>query len=118
MKYITRVIWEWGVRAFGMDHMTNTRTRALRILEEAAELAQACDVPREIAFHTLNVVYRRPVGKMEQEIGGILVTVHAFCASQGVTPELMLENEVSRCLSKPPEHFAKRNQEKIDLGLI
>lgn len=117
MRFITRVIYEWGQRAFGPTHMHDRRIRALRLLEEAVELAQACEVPQQKVDDLVFVVYSRPPGGVRQEVGGVLVTIHAFCAGQGINLDQAMEDEVCRVLAKSPEHFAKRNQEKIDLGL-
>ena len=38
-------------------------------------------------------------------------------AGGAIEPDDLLEKELARVLSKPPEHFAKRNQEKVDSGL-
>lgn len=117
MRFITRVIYEWGARAFGLNHMHDRHVRALRLMEEAVELAQACDVSRVNAMQLVSMVYDRPPGDIRQEIGGVLVTAHAFCAGQGIEVEKALEDEVCRVLDYSPDHFAKRNQTKIDMGL-
>ena len=54
---------------------------------------------------------------MLQEIGGVLLTTNILCAANNTEPDDLLEKELARVLSKPPEHFAKRNQEKVDGGL-
>lgn len=45
-KVLTNIIVDWGIRAFGCEHMRDPRVRALRLAEETIELAQALDVPR------------------------------------------------------------------------
>lgn len=118
MDVMTRIAWDWGVRCFGHSHMTNTRVRALRCAEEAVELAQAVGVNRETVLLLVTTVYARPPGSIKQELGGTLLTASVLahgCLAQSV--EQTFEQELSRCLSKGPEHFAKRNEEKIQLGL-
>ena len=112
-----RIVFEWGRRAFGEDHMRDKQVRALRLVEEAIEYAQACGVPEEKIGACKNLVYSRPVGAAFQELGGVLVTALAAASSQYYKAEEVLEEEILRVLSKPPEHFAKRNEEKIDAGL-
>ena len=118
MSILSRLACEWAVRSFGRDHVANAPTRALRILEEAAELCQAFQVPQEIVDLCTKTVYSQPPGYPVQEIGGVLLTTNILCAALGnVEPDDVLEMELARVLAKPPEHFAKRNQEKVDAGL-
>jgi hypothetical protein len=117
MRFISQVIYDWGCRCFGIEHMQNRQVRAVRLLEEAIELCQAVSVSENQVVQVVDVVYRRPPGSERQELGGVLLTAHALAVARGWDPEHVLEDEVHRCLSKPPEHFAARNQEKLDLGL-
>lgn len=117
MSPLSRIVFEWGLRAFGSDHMHNKRMRALRLLEEAVELVQACEVPQEKALELILIIYKRPIGDVAQELGGIAVTLSVFCTGQGLDVDEIFENEVCRVLAKSPEHFAARNEEKIAMGL-
>lgn len=116
-EFETQVAYDWGVRAFGHEHMTNSPLRALRLVEEVIELAQAAAVPRDKLLELINIVYSRPVGSLYQEIGGTMVTLLVFCKLHGINPQDALRTEIRRVLSHPAEHFAKRNQEKLELGL-
>lgn len=117
MKHLQFLFNSWAVRAFGRDHTTNSRLRALRLLEEAIELAQAEGIERHLVDHCTQVVYSRPVGDANQEIGGVLATAAVYCECKGLDMELVLRSELDRVLSKPLDHFAQRNRDKIDLGL-
>jgi hypothetical protein len=117
MSALSRIAREWAERCFGIDHVNNFAIRSLRTLEEAAEMSQAFGVSRELALKAINTVYDRPVGDPEQEMGGVLHTMNILCDAMGVEPDEIAERELRRCLKKSPEHFAKRNQEKLDLGL-
>ncbi len=114
---LTRIATDWAIRCFGKEHVLNRAIRGLRTLEEAAELAQALGVPEDKAAKCIQTVYSRPVGDPEQEIGGVLQTLAVLCESMGVDRDELFERELRRCLAKNPEHFRKRNQEKLDLGL-
>jgi len=122
---LQRIAYEWGVRCFGIDHMTNTRVRALRHAEEAIELAQSLDVEKDKMLLLVEQVYSRPTGDPHQEMGGCMVTLSVLCETfrpldESLRPlslEDLFETEVRRCLSKTPEHFARRNLEKIATGL-
>lgn len=111
------IVWDWGVRCFGIDHMIDRKVRALRIVEEAIELAQCAGVEKEKLHKLVDMVYERPVGEYWQELGGVLVTTSVFCNSMGFGVEEIFRHEVQRCLSKSPEHFAERNKQKVDGGL-
>jgi hypothetical protein len=97
--------------------MTNKQIRALRMVEEAIETAQAMGVSRKVMQHTLDHVYNRPVGDPIQEIGGVLLTTSVLCTAIGWGMTSVFAKELDRCLSLPPEKFAARNQEKINLGI-
>lgn len=112
-----RVAWEWAVRCFGIDHCIDKRVRALRFLEEAVELAQAVGLEPEKIKTVVDVVYAKPVGDEFQELGGVMLTLAVLLEALGWNHDKAFENELCRVLELPPEHFKKRNQEKLDLGL-
>lgn len=117
MNALHVVLLDWAVRCFGADHVHQRRVRALRIVEEAVELAQACEVDAELVCSLVRNVYSRPKGDVYQELGGVVVTAAVFSAAQFVQDsDLVMLAETRRILAKPVEHFTKRNQDKIDLG--
>lgn len=116
-RALTNIIVDWGERAFGREHMRDPRVRALRLAEEVVELAQALNVPRAQMVKLVEVVYSRPAGQPYQELGGVQVCLAVLAAAIGADPDAALEAEVRRVLAKPPDHFASRNQQKIDAGL-
>ena len=117
MKHLIEIAYQWGVRCFGNEHMHNRKVRGLRFAEEAIELAQALDVPQDVMTKLVATVYSRPPGDAYQEVGGSMVTLGCLCRTMGVDPEHALLWEINRVLAKDPLHFAKRNQDKIDLEL-
>lgn len=117
IRLLSRICWDWGVRCFGIEHMLNTNVRALRAAEEMIELSQALGVDAAKLHSLIDIVYSRQVGEPSQEFGGLMLTTMVLAWGQNVKLEHCLEEEILRCLSKPPEHFTKRNQIKIDMGL-
>lgn len=117
MKTSTRLANEWARRSFGEDQMTNFGTRALRIAEEAVELAQAHEITREKMHELVDIVYNRPVGDPVQELGGVAMTAELMAAMYGLDLEDFFVRELSRVLAKPTSHFAQRNADKEALGL-
>ena len=117
MKPTTQIALDWACRSFGGDHVYNLPIRALRCAEEAVELAQAYNIPKEKMLDLVEIVYGRPPGKRDQELGGVAMTATVLAAACGFDLDTFFEIELRRVLAKPAEHFAQRNQDKIDLGL-
>lgn len=118
MKSTVRIAFDWAIRAFGADHVYNHSVRSLRVAEEAVELAQAYGVDKRTMLHLVETVYSRPPGTPEQEMGGVLMTINVMCAAASADPDAVFERELLRVLAKPVEHFTRRNEDKIKLGLI
>lgn len=117
MDSTTKIALDWAIRSFGDEHVYNLPIRALRCAEEAIELAQAYEIPKQKMHELVEIVYGRPVGLPQQELGGVAMTATVLAAAQGSGLDWFFERELRRVLAKPAEHFAKRNQDKIDLGL-
>lgn len=115
-EYQDRVV-EWGTKCFGVEHMSDPKVRAMRLLEECIEFAQAVGVSRLKAHCVVDYSYERPAGLPFQELGGIGVTFLAAAHAVDFRASDALEREIKRVESKPVEHFAKRNQEKLEAGL-
>lgn len=111
------IIVKWGKRCFGKDQMADRLYRGLRFIEEALELCQALGLSKEKVLAVVEHVYSRPVGKVEQELGGVGVTWMTVAEACGVNAMACLDKEIYRVLQKTPEHFAERNQQKNDAGL-
>lgn len=117
MRHTVTIALDWAIRCFGSGHVYDQAVRSLRIAEEAVELAQAYGLPKEKLIDLVNIVYSRPPGRPEQELGGVLMTTFVLCGARGQDPEAVFVEELCRVLAKSPEHFAKRNHEKLNLGL-
>lgn len=115
--YLVQIAVAWARRSFGDEHVDDHGTRALRVAEEAVELAQAEGLSKEKLLRLVEVVYSRPPGYPPQELGGVMLTAAVYAGITGTTPYEAFARELYRVLEKDPTHFAKRNQEKIDLGL-
>lgn len=118
MKIYTRIAVEWATRCFGREHVYHAPIRALRLAEEAVEVAQAYQIPKEKMLDLVEIVYSRPRGSPDQELGGVALTASVLGAiTMGRDLDDFLAVELLRVLDKPADHFARRNQEKLDLGL-
>jgi hypothetical protein len=112
------VATEWAIAAFTYKEATDLKQRALRLLEEAYEGYQACDGDPVMARKLLDEIDRRPVGTIFQELGGIGVTAMVLAQAAGVDFDNAVATELERVLSKPIEHFTKRNAKKNAKGFL
>ena len=113
-----RRAYEWALAAFGKAQVQNERQRALRFLEEAIELYQACGGSEEQAQKLLSFVFNRPIGTIVQEVGGVGLTLLVLCEALGIDADHEEFRELSRVLQKPLAEFTARNQEKIKAGFL
>lgn len=115
--YFDKIAWEWACRSFGKKHMMDPQVRAARFLEEAVELVQAIGLDKTQAQKVLDIVYSRPAGNTQFEVGGVQMTFMTLCKALNIDRDYYFYMELSRVLEYPTEHFTKRNQQKMDLGL-
>ena len=118
LDQLQTTVGDWVVRAFGAAVASSQRERAARLLEESLELSQAAGLTEAEAIRLVRHVFTRPVGERDQEVGGVAVTLLAFCASAKVSLQDMAQREIDRVLSIPIEHFAKRNELKRAMGIV
>jgi hypothetical protein len=107
----------WCARTFGVDCATDKGERIRRFIEEALELAQACDLPRSAIWNIMEHVYSRPVGEPFQEAGGVGVTLLILCESIGISADHAERTELARVLAKPAQHFRDRHNQKAAAGI-
>lgn len=107
----------WCAEAFGSDHAASVPERALRLIEEAVEAAQAAGINSVMAHRLVDHVYSRPAGELEQELGGVGLTLLALASAAGMDADHAEQQELNRVLSKPASHFTARNAAKIAAGL-
>lgn len=89
-------VWVWMKKCFGSKISCDVPERNHRFLEESLELVQACDCTAEEAHQLVDYVFNRPVGEIDQEVGGVMVTLAALCTAQGVNINLCREVELAR----------------------
>lgn len=88
-------VFIWVRDVFGIKIALDKKERGHRFIEEAIELAQACGSTKQEVLDLVDYVYSRPVGEVDQEIGGVQLTLaalaHAYNLSIGVCGTLELE---------------------------
>jgi hypothetical protein len=106
-----------GVEAFGAKFIEDPKERVYRLLEETNELAQAEGVSLERALEISRYVYSRPAGDIHQEVGGVAVTLLAYCHSRGLNAYDLETEEIKRFQRNGPEYYQKKLQVKIAAGI-
>lgn len=101
--------------ALGKGNLTK-RVRALRAQEEQIELSQAMGLDAATVHALVDHVYSRPVGRIEQEIGGVMVTIAVLCDSLGFSMNLCYETEGIRLLRMDTDELRRKNKVKEDAG--
>lgn len=106
----------WCVEAFGAASAVSVPELGLRLAEEALEAAQAAGVDVAQMHRLVDYVYARPVGVLEQELGGVGLTALALASAAGLDADRAEQCELERVLSKPPGYCAARNRAKVAAG--
>ncbi len=97
LTQLQRRVWSWCGHVFaGRDSWRTKQERTRRFLEEALELAQACEMSRADAETLVAYVYGRPVGKLRQELGGTVMTLAALAEQLGMDAEAAGYEEMER----------------------
>ena len=106
----------WAVRTLGIEACANSVERALRVAEEAIELAQACKVSKEQLHRLVDYVFERPAGKPGQEIAGTLVCLYSLASALGLDADREFEREFLR-VNEPEvvDRIRRRQAEKREL---
>ena len=110
-------IVRWITSSFGWELFRNRHERGRRFLEEVVELNQAMGVSHEDALRIVNHVYSRPVGQIDQEMGGVGITLLGLCGSLDLDFQELTKRELDRVLALPADHFRKRNALKAQAGI-
>jgi len=72
MDRVQNSLARWLIEALGEETLRNPQDRALRVLEEAIELAQAVGITESKAREQVAHTYSRPPGDPLQEIAGVM----------------------------------------------
>lgn len=111
-----RKVHEWCAAAFGADHASSVPQRAVRLLEETVEAYQAAGADPAMAHKLIDFVFSRPIGALDQELGGIGLTLLALAQAANLSADDAETKEFARVLAKPLAWFHARNEAKNDAG--
>jgi hypothetical protein len=90
----------WMQECFGAEISGDRTERSHRFLEKALELVQAAGCTSGEAHQLVDYVFGRPIGELQQEAGGVMVTLAALCLAQGVDMHAAGEIELERVWTK------------------
>lgn len=112
---ITERVGRWTTDCFGEEIAHDKVERIHRFMEEALELAQSVGCDKETVLQLVDYVYNRPVGEMNQEIGGVVVTLAALCFAYDLDMSDLGEDELTRVWGKI-EKIREKHRNKPKMG--
>ena len=95
----------WMLGCFGAKIAADMSERCHRLFEESGEACQSKGMTRSEAHQLVDYTWDRPVGEPRQEVGGVMVTLAAFCLAAGIDMHEAGEAELARI--SDPETMAK-----------
>lgn len=90
----------WMDACFGAEIASDRLERGDRLLEEVLELLQSGEYPQERVAALIGYVWSRPKGEPAQEVGGVMVTLAAYCLAHGIGMHDAGEVELARVWTK------------------
>ena len=98
----------WMQACFGAEISADKLERGDRLLEEVLELLQSGDYPSERIASLTKYVWSREIGEPAQEVGGVMVTLAAYCLAHGLNMHTAGETELTRIWTKVDKIRAKQ----------
>jgi hypothetical protein len=95
-KSFQQRVEEWLAACFSPAVRGDRQERTHRFLEEALELAQASGCSKEHARMLVDYVYSRPVGHVDREVGGVMVTLAGLCSATCIDLGEAADEELGR----------------------
>jgi hypothetical protein len=102
----------WMQSCFGSEIANDIRERGDRLLEEVLELLQSSGYDPSRVATLRDYVYGRPVGDPQQEAGGVMVTMAAYCLAAGIDMHEAGETELARIWTKIEKIRAKQKTKR------
>lgn len=106
---------DWLIDCFGEDIAKNKKIRSHRFIEESLELVQSCGCDKQDVLRIVDYVYGRDTGVVDQEVGGVAVTLGALCMAQGIDLETCAETELQR-VKNNIDHIRQKSKMKPDFS--
>ena len=100
------------LKCFGAYIANDTTERNYRFLEEALELVQSLGCSQDDAHALVNYVYGRDQGDVNQEVGGVMVTLAALCNANEIDFVKAGDAELKRVWGKVDQIRQKHAKQK------
>lgn len=107
-KEFQQRVYDWMLVCFGEEISKDVSERNHRFIEEALELVQATGATQSECHQLVDYVFGREVGEVNQEIGGVMVTLAALCCAIGQKMNDAGETELARIWTKVEKIRAKQ----------
>lgn len=104
------------IDCFGKEILENKTERNYRFFEEATELVQACGMTKEDCYKLVDYVYNRPIGDIEQELGGVMVTLFGLACAYNFSIDFCASKEIRNCYDRIEHIRSKWQNKKIKSG--
>lgn len=91
---------EWMDACFGPAIKADVQERCDRFIEEALEFVQAAGYSTDRAHALVDYTFSRPQGEINQEVGGVMVTLAAMCNTLNVDIGEAAGTELARVWTK------------------
>ena len=98
----------WMDACFGAEIKADVQERCDRFIEEALEFVQAAGYSADRAHALVDYTFGRPEGEINQEVGGVMVTLAAMCNTLGVDIGAAASAELARVWTKIEKIRAKQ----------
>ena len=105
-------VFHWMTACFSGDVCKDVRERGDRLLEEVLELLQSHGYDKSRVATLVDYTFNRPVGEPYQEVGGVMVTLAAYCQATGLDMHACGAIELERIWHKIPEIRAKQESKR------
>ena len=115
--YLENRVIEWVRTRIGNGHVTR-KERAMRLLEEALELAQAEWITIDQVKRQADHIYERPWGEPRQEAAGVAVCLLGWCGATGNRLLDLAIEELERIEAEPMEQIRGSITRKTDADLF
>ncbi|ESZ60514.1 hypothetical protein NL532_24345 [Mesorhizobium sp. C120A] len=107
----------WMMACFGAEISGDKVERGDRLLEEVLELLQSNDYDPARVVALRDYVWSRPAGEPFQEVGGVQVTLAAYCLAHGLNMHEAGETELARIWTKVDKIRAKQAAKPVGSAL-
>lgn len=107
----------WMNVCFGPEVSNDRLERGDRFLEEVFELLQSGDYPVERVAALRDYVWGRKKGELHQEVGGVMVTLAAYCLAHGQDMHDAGDAELARVWTKIDAIRAKQAAKPVGSAL-